>query len=176
MVGPQEYIEDGASADDIKIFCSDYVHRIINIRLLWRCHRHIWPIYMCSRLGGTLLANLAPPIQPKLTYIWYAWNRILFPPPRALIWIPTSLQPIKQLPVIGHIIYMIYVQHSWIGICQWYDQYRWKWGIYYWFGVYITINYIAIMMGESIDSTILEWKIIWEVYHGNVYLRKYIFK
>ena len=125
------------------------VHRIINIRLLWRCHRISWPIYMCSRLGGTLLANLAPPIQPKLTYIWYAWNRILFPPPRALIWIPTSL-----LPVIGHIIYMIYVQHSWIGICQWYDQYRWKWGIYYWFGMYITINYIAIMMGESIDSTI----------------------
>jgi len=29
-----------------------------------------------------------------------------------------------------------------------------KWGIYYWFGMYITINYIAMMMGGSIDSTI----------------------
>ena len=36
------------------------------------CHRTTWPIYMYSRLGGTLLANLTHPIQPKMTYIWHA--------------------------------------------------------------------------------------------------------
>ena len=49
-----------------------YVHRTIDKRLLWRCHLTTWPIYVYSFLGGTLLANLASPIQPKLTYIWYA--------------------------------------------------------------------------------------------------------
>ena len=34
-----------------------------------------------------------------------------------------------------------------LGYVRRYDQYRWKWGIYYWFGMYITINYIAMMIG-----------------------------
>ena len=73
VVGSQDYVQHSASAHDIKIFFSFYVHRIIDKRLLWRCHRTTWTIYMYSRLGCTLLANLAPPIQPKLTYIlWYA--------------------------------------------------------------------------------------------------------
>ena len=49
-----------------------YVDHIIDKRLLWRYHLTTWSIYMYSCLEGTLWANLASPIQPKLTYIWYA--------------------------------------------------------------------------------------------------------
>ena len=75
VVGPQGYVEYGAPADDIKIFSYYYVHRIINRRLMWRCHRTTWTIYMYSRLGCTLLANLASPTShSSQAYIWYAYK------------------------------------------------------------------------------------------------------
>ena len=38
----------------IKIYYSVYVHRIITIRLQWRCIHRLWTIYMYIRFGGTL--------------------------------------------------------------------------------------------------------------------------
>ena len=44
------------------------------------------------------------------------------------------------------------------GIRQWYDQYQSKWR-YILIGIHITINSIAMKMGEDMYSTIYSWKI-----------------
>jgi len=46
VVSPQGYVEDSASADASSKSIATYVHRIINIRLLWRWHRTFYSIYM----------------------------------------------------------------------------------------------------------------------------------
>ena len=64
VVSPQGYVEDSASADASSKSIATYVHRIINIRLLWRWHRTFYSIYMYSRHWYPLLGNLDPSIHP----------------------------------------------------------------------------------------------------------------
>ena len=66
VVSPQGYVEDSASADASSKSIATYVHRIINIRLLWRWHRTFYSIYMYSRHGYLLLGNLDPSIHPSI--------------------------------------------------------------------------------------------------------------
>jgi len=94
-----------------------------------------------------------------------------------IIWIPTSLQPIKQLPMIGHIIYMIYVQHSWIGIHQK------VWSVSMEMGDILLVWYVHNNQlycnddgGINWFNNILEWDIIWAVYHYNIYLIKWMLR
>ena len=120
MVGSQGYVEDSASADDIKIFFSAYVHRITNKRLLGPALPSYNPddIYVKSpRVHFIGQYGSSHSAQDDIHMICIRSNFI--PTSTSInLNIPTSLQPIKQLPMIGHIIYMIYVQHSWIGIRQ----------------------------------------------------------
>ena len=57
VVGSQGYFEYGAPADEIKIYYSVYVHRIITIRMQWRCHHRLWLIYISSRKIITTCTN-----------------------------------------------------------------------------------------------------------------------
>ena len=76
VVGSQGYVEYGAPADEIKICYSVYVHRIITIRLQWRCHHRLWTIYMYVCLGCTFLANTVHGASnnPKDTHNMYAYK------------------------------------------------------------------------------------------------------
>ena len=71
VVRSQGYVEYGAPADEIKIYYSVYVHRIITIRLQWRCHHRLWTIYMYVCLGGTFFGQCGAwsSIHPKIHMI-----------------------------------------------------------------------------------------------------------
>ena len=76
VVGSQGYVEYGAPAHEIKIYYSVYVHRIITIRLQWRCHHRLWTIYMYVCLGGTFFGQCGAwsSIHPNDTYDMYAYK------------------------------------------------------------------------------------------------------
>ena len=62
-----------------------------------------------------------------------------------------------------------------LGYVRRYDQYRWKWGIlYYWFGMYITIKYICNDDGG--DQLIQQYTRVGDYMSSipwqNMYLRK----
>ena len=126
VVSSQDYIEDSASADDIKIFFTAYVRRITDKRLLWRCHHSIPTIYMYSCLRCTSLANVALPIHLKRSCIICIKNIEFYHPPTMNHNVHTNY-PLLQYTTPNdtyNTIYMIYVQHSWIWIPRkvWYGN------------------------------------------------------